>query len=83
MVQTSDWAAQLLGACGKQDDAGNIQTLSDSVEEVIADLAPVTVMVVLDLHHDTRDGLWVDEDVFHDWGFFWSGEWSTMRIPWM
>jgi hypothetical protein len=53
MMQTHDRATQLLGACGQPDGAGNVQTLSDLVEEVIADLAPVTVLVVLDLRHHT------------------------------
>jgi hypothetical protein len=53
MMQTRDQAAQLLGACGQPDGTGNVQTLSDLVEEVVADLAPVTVLVVLDLRHHT------------------------------
>jgi hypothetical protein len=51
MMQTRDRATQLLGACGQPDGTGNVHTFSDLVEEDVANLAPVAVLVVLELRH--------------------------------
>ena len=44
---TGDLAVEVLGACGHPDGAGNVQTNSDFVEDLVDDLAPVAVSPVV------------------------------------
>ena len=44
---TGDLAVEVLGGCGQPDGAGNVQTNSDFVEELIDDLAQIAVRLLV------------------------------------